>query len=91
MMKVGRDYIEVVRRKKFDYRDVEFDADGWADAKKYLPADYDLMFLKVKDKKSVSGWHVGKKWDGLRLKKDDEILYWKKKPVEDVQCKAVLQ
>jgi hypothetical protein len=92
MMKVGRDYIKVgEKERKFAYRDIQFDPDGWADAKKFLPADYDLMFLKIKDKKSSCGWSVGTKWDGLKLNQDDEILYWKKKPDENVKCKAVLQ
>jgi len=92
MIKVGRDKIQVGEKvRKFSYRDIPFDPDGWADAKKYLPADYDLMFLNIKDKKSSCGWSVGNKWDGSKLENTDEILYWKKKPDEVVKCKAVLQ
>ncbi len=80
MMKVGRDYIKVgEKERKFAYRDIKFDPDGWADATKFLPADYDLMYLKIKNKKSAAGWSVGSKWDGLKLAPEDEILYWKKK------------
>jgi len=92
MMKVGRDYIKVgEKERKFSYRDIQFDPDGWADAKKFLPADYDLMFLKVKDQKNTYGWSVGNAWEGLKLQSTNEILYWKRKPEEVVKCKAVFQ
>lgn len=77
MIKLGRDKTE--EGKTFTYRHLKTDPDGWVDAKKYLPADYDLMYLKIKDKKSCSGWAVGTKWDGLHISSGDEILYWKRK------------
>lgn len=79
MMKVGRDYIKIgEKERKFSYRDILYDPDGWGDTKKYLPADYDLMLLKIKDKKISYGWIFMTKWEGLKIKQDDEILYWKK-------------
>lgn len=91
MMKVGRDYIKVGQReRKFSYLDIKLDINGWADAKKYMPADYDLMFIKVRNKNISCGWSVGNKWDGLNLKKDDEIMYWKKKPDESSKHKGNL-
>jgi len=59
------------------YTNVEYDRDGWADAKRFLPADYDLCHLKIQGKKTISGWSTGNKWDGLNLKPQDEVLFWK--------------
>ncbi len=78
MMKVGRDFVRETG-KKLSYRTVKTDCDGWVDARKYLPGDYDLMYLKIKNKESRAGWIVGNKWDGLRVCPDDEVIYWKKK------------
>ena len=79
------------KKRKLSYRDIKYDPDGWVDAKVYLPGDYDLMYLKIKDKKSKSGWVVGKNWDGLKIENGDEVLYWKRKPEESVRCKTGLQ
>jgi len=73
--KVGKDYPVV-----FSYRDVKTDDDGWVDAAKYLPADFDLVYMKVEGKKTLSGWMSGNNWEGLRLKEGDKVLYWKRKP-----------
>ena len=79
-MKVGREYIKAGdKERKFSYTDVEYDPDNWVDANKYLPADYDLMYLKIKDKKTISGWAVGCNWDGLHFNDKDIVLYWKRK------------
>lgn len=71
MRKVGVD-------KTLNYADIPVDEDGWADAKEFMPADYDLCLLKIKDKKTQSGWASGLNWDGLKVKDEDEVLYWKK-------------
>lgn len=78
MKKVGK-YVFKETDKVLSYKTVVSDIDGWVDAKKYLPVDYDLMYLKIKDKPTAHGWIVGRKWDGLKIKPEDEILYWKKK------------
>lgn len=65
--------------KVFSYRDVKVDIDGWVDAELFLPGDYDLVYMKIDGKKSVVGWSHGTAWDGLHLKKDQEIRYWKRK------------
>jgi len=79
MMKVGVDKIKIGEKKrKFSYCNVKYDRNGWADASKYLPADYDLLFLKMKDGEIISGWSYGNKWDGLNLKVDHEVQYWMK-------------
>ena len=60
------------------YSDAIHDEDGWVDAKKFMPIDFHLCFLKIKDKISRMGWSTGTVWDGLKLAKDDEVLYWKR-------------
>lgn len=80
MLKVGVDIIKDKKKgkqRKFSYTDVEYDCDDWADAAKYLPADYDLVHLKT-EKKTISGWRSGNVWAGLRLKGDEKFLYWKR-------------
>lgn len=82
MKKVGRDFIESRTKRKVAYRDVEYDPEGWVDCKDYLPKDYDLMYLKISGKPNVSGWSVGNKWEGLKLKNKDQVIFWKKRPDE---------
>lgn len=85
MRKVGVDFIPTTKRKRrISYKDIkdEYDEDGWMDANKYMPGNYDLMFLKVKDKGILSGWAIGKSWDGLTIKPDDEVIAWKRKSEE---------
>ncbi len=91
MKKVGKDIVEGVKPRKFAYRDVVYDEDDWVDANEFLPLDYDLMFVKLSNDKFTCAWTVGKKWDGLRLKADQKVVSWKKRPNEIDQCKAALQ
>jgi hypothetical protein len=80
VIKVGQSVVNILttgKKRKLSYMDVDYDPDGWADAKKFFPADFDLMLLKTKEK-TYPGWAVGKKWDGLNVKKDIEVLYWKR-------------
>lgn len=80
--KVGVSKCHTNKNNLFSYRDVDFDDDGWADAKRFLPHDYDLMYLKLKDKGVISGWVAYEEWQGLRLKSNDEVLYWKRQSEE---------
>lgn len=65
-----------IDKVKYNYRDVKYDIDGWADAKKFLPANFDLCLLKTKSK-TIHGWYSGLSWDGMNIQESDEILYWK--------------
>lgn len=84
MKKVGafKEYRQNASGKRvsvnYSYDDVLFDEDGWADAKQFIPIDFDLCELKVKGKKSHPGWVSGSKFDGLNIESGDEVLYWKK-------------
>lgn len=66
------------------YKDVECDIDGWVDCRKFLPDDFDLVFMRLKRGKAISGWISGKIWCGLRLKNDDVVIFWKRKEEEKV-------
>lgn len=67
------------KERKFTYNDVQYDPDKWADASKFLPGDFDLVFLKVDgQKKKVPAWSNGQKWDGANFREEYNVLYWKK-------------
>lgn len=75
--------VGVIYPRKFRYKDVKTDLDGWADATKYLPQDYDLLFLKVHRHGMthiISGWYQETKWFGVKLRKYDSVVQWKRKP-----------
>lgn len=83
MMKVGKDMIQgKTNLRKTDYRDVKYNENGWADARKFLPADYDLMLLVLENGQRVNGWSAGENWEGLKIKPHDKVLLWKNKPGE---------
>jgi len=81
MIKVGTKKISNVGHKhpiEYLYSDVEYDQDGYADASKYLPADFDLVSMKIEGQKPLPGWSHGRSWDGLNLKPGSKIISWKK-------------
>lgn len=82
VLKVGRDNIFDEKKNKlrpFFYKDVDLEKDGWVDAKKFLPLDFDLVSLKVKGKdKVLTGWSTGNSFDGLRLDQNAEVVFWKR-------------
>ena len=80
MQKVGEKlFPDTKSTKLFTYKMVKHDCDGWADASLFLPASFDLVFLKLEGVKSIiSGWYTGNRWDGRRLKEDQKVLYWKR-------------
>lgn len=78
-MRVGIDKIPGEKPRLFTYKDVIYDFDGWADAKKYQPKKFDLVYVKIKGKPTTNGWFSSNFWDGLLVKPEDEVLYWKRK------------
>lgn len=60
------------------YIDVEKDSEGWASTLIYLPIEYDLCFLKLKNNNVVFGWWTGSGWDGKKISKNDKVLFWKR-------------
>lgn len=67
--------------ERLTYKTVPKDIDGWVEAKDFLPADYDLVYLRIKNRKIRIGWINGLKWDGAHVNPKDHILAWKKKGV----------
>lgn len=67
-----------VTKDDFTNKDIKTDYDGWVDPKLYRPEPYELVIMKL-ERKTISGWWTGHKWEGLRLIKGDKILYWKSK------------
>ncbi len=65
------------RGSVFSYAKIKSEANGWVDAEKYLPADLDLVFLKLEDGKVISGWIFGKIWDGYRLMPNHKVTHWR--------------
>lgn len=79
-LKVERDYIYIgKKRQRLRYRDVKSTC-GWADCREFLPADLDLMKLKIKGKPHLElyGWIYGDDWVCFKADKDDQIFMWKK-------------
>lgn len=52
--------------------------DGWLNVDKYLPDSCELVLLK-KDffSKPAVGWRSGENWFGLRVKDNEDYIYWK--------------
>ncbi len=63
--------------QKYTYKDVEHDEGGWVDASKYLPLELELVVLKLEKKKKM-GWRSSTHWDGIYVKPDEKVLYWKR-------------
>lgn len=66
-----------VGKDEFQFKDIIKDANGWIDAKIYYPFPYDLVSADIGAKKTLTAWWTGSQWDGLRLKIDHKIHYWK--------------
>ena len=66
-------------KRKYTYRHVVPESDGWIDVKKYLPDDFDLVWIKRKHGDPVAGWINDRKWYGFRLKLYDSVVGWKKR------------
>lgn len=86
MIRVGRDVFSTNKGRvvKVQYKDCVYDKNMWADASKFLPNEYDLVSLKLKSGKIISGWFSLNQWEGLRLQPSDEVLFWKKNELRQV-------
>lgn len=83
MQKVGSK-LTSDNKKLFSYSMVKYDFDGWADASLFSPADYDLVYLKIENKKKIiPGWYTGNRWDGQKLEEDQKVLFWKRKQEDE--------
>ena len=59
------------------YSDLPGGLTSWQDSKLYRPFNYDLVDLKLSNK-TITGWWTGNGWMGLRLRKGDKVISWKK-------------
>jgi hypothetical protein len=66
-------------KRRCCYKNVKRDAGGWVDADNFIPEDYDLCYLKTKDKTYV-GWWTGLNWDCAKPI-EGKVLYWKRNSV----------
>ncbi len=64
------------------YLVTKFDSDGWADAKKSLPIPFELVTVLTDTHKKISAWWTKSYWKGLRLRKKDGVIKWKRKLYE---------
>lgn len=81
MLKVERDLIidkYTGKERKVTYQDIKNNHDDWINPTDFLPADFDIVSLKIKNRiRIVPGWSIGNGWDGLRLRSKDEVIGWK--------------
>lgn len=83
--RIGIDFWRKKNKKKgkpptqvfYKYTDAKIDEDGWTDPSLWLPLPFDLCWLKLQDR-TRTGWWTGKVWEGLRVKPEDTVVYWKK-------------
>jgi len=68
----------------FLYKTTVFNKEGWADASKYLPIAFDLVTLKTSTDRKIAGWWNNHEWDGLYLKKEDQVVKWKRIKYEHI-------
>lgn len=60
------------------YTDLPIHYKNWQNPDAYLPMPYDLVDLLLESQKTKTGWWTGNYWMGLRLKKEDKVISWKK-------------
>jgi len=85
MIKVGQKIHKSKKQfRRVSYKEVPFDETGWVSTEIALPADGDLSFVKVDGVEKGSGWTWGRRWDGVRLKKNDKVSHWKRNQDKDV-------
>jgi len=78
------DFPTVEKVNSFRYQFTEFNKDGWASAKRHLPIAFDLVTVETSTGKRVAAWWTEFNWDGIRLKKEDVVLNWKRRLYEHI-------
>lgn len=73
----GYAMLKKVGQTKLGYDDVQYDIDGWADAKKYAPEPFDLVTLKTEER-TGNGWFKGADWYSRKLGDNIKVLFWKR-------------
>ena len=63
------------------YSDIPTDPHGWVLDPTYKPIPFDLMYLRIEGIPTAkSGWWTGRIWKGLRLKRREKVIHWKRNP-----------
>lgn len=77
---------KLVRRGKketqhipINYTSVPKDLHGWIDASIFLPTPYDLCQVKCETNLVKNGWWVGSFWMGKNIKKEDKVMFWRRR------------
>lgn len=69
--------IQTVDMVQLKYTDLPGEFPSWQDPKTFHPLPFDLV--KVQTSEGIkSGWWTGNKWMGLRLRRGDKVISWKK-------------
>lgn len=69
--------IKTVDMVQLKYTDLPGRFPDWQNPSSFRPLPFDLVQLKT-IKGIKSGWWTGNKWMGLRLRKGDKVISWKK-------------
>lgn len=80
-IQVGKEYTKKrdgIHRPKLTYAKVPNDGNGWVDASQFLPADFDLVTMKIDDANYKSGWFQGRSWDGYKYEPGEVVTHWKR-------------
>lgn len=82
MLKVGISKIGEgkgkTKNKFLDYASIPYDKDGYADAMKYCPSNYDLLQMVTDGGRIRMGWWTGNEYYSRKLKPEESVIAWKK-------------
>lgn len=78
MMEVGRVYKINGKSQPFKYEWLHKDFDGWVDNQKFKPMKFDICLIRTSTNRTYPAWWTGDRWDGLRVKRNVEVIYWKR-------------
>lgn len=61
------------------YNNIPKGVNGWVDASKILPLDYELVYIRMYDDTRIKGWWEETGWRSLRIRKEDrgKVISWK--------------
>lgn len=61
---------------KLTYDFIVPDNNGWVDNRLFIPANFDLVMVKLESGVKVFGWIEDKKWNGNKLFPISQVSYW---------------
>lgn len=57
-------------------------SNSWVPASGKKPEDFDLVLVATSKGKECPAWWSGTRWEGLRLRKDDVVMAYKRYPFQ---------